>query len=347
MLQNGIIKDFGDPISEGMIRQHYANYMMDVYGTKGSLRMYDIIKNNPKNFTLLKSVMNKMPVAIVGAGVGAEMMGDEEQQPLPQKKRGGGIKNAHFLASRNNGIINSLPKAQSEGELNYFTTSKKLNDEQNRISKMRNQIIPIAISHDATSDNRPFHVRLPEDQPYCTTRACEAEREAGFPIKQVASGYKLMNETTPENGWYPTSYDKLLPGDMAQVVRNSGFGHTMISTGNASNMPEQWRGNADPNQKGFYWDNGSGQDFQFASPKSEDHLAGWMNNVKKMNYYTYKGNLPQYEKEYQQATHNYLHDTSEGDYGPIAPIDAILNKKKGGDTKRVTIKSLPKNWKTK
>ena len=227
-------------------------------------------------------------------------------------------------------IEKKLPKAQ-DGTFDYYNASKKLNDEQRRIAQMRNQIIPIALSHDATSDNRPFNVRLPEGQPYCTTRACEAEREAGFPIKQVASGYKLMNEATPENGWYPTSYDQLLPGDMAQVVRNSGFGHTMISTGNASNMPEQFRGNADPNQKGFYWDNGSGQDFQFASPKSEDHLAGWMNNVKKMNYYTYKGNLPQYEKEHQQALHNYLHDTSEGDYGPMAPIDAIPHKKQGGE----------------
>ena len=235
-----------------------------------------------------------------------------------------------------------IPKAQAIGELDYFTTSKKLNDEKNRIAQMRNNVIPVSISHDATSDNKPFKVRLPEGQPYCTTRACEAEREAGFPIKQVASGYKLMNEATPENGWYPTSYDKLQPGDIAQIVRNGGFGHTMISTGNASNMPEQWRGDADPNQKGFYWDNGSGQDFQFASPKSEDQLAGWMNNVKKMNYYTYKGNLPQYEKEYSSAVNNYLHDTSEGDAGPIAPIDAIPHKKQGGSIRQVKIKSLPK-----
>lgn len=236
----------------------------------------------------------------------------------------------NIIRGKKNG--GELYKAQSEGELDYFTKSKKLNNERRRIADMRNQIIPIAISHDATSDNRPFHVRLPEGQPYCTTRACEAEREAGFPIKQVASGYKLMREATPENGWYPTSYDQLLPGDMAQVVRNSGFGHTMISTGDASNMPEAWRGDAAPNQKGFYWDNGSGSDFQFASPKSENQLAGWMDNVKKMNYYTYKGNLPQYEKEYSSAVNNYLHDTSEGDYGPMAPIDAIPHKQKGGSS---------------
>jgi hypothetical protein len=251
----------------------------------------------------------------------------------PKKAEGGDIS------------IPDLSKAQ-DGTFDYYTAAKRKNDEQRRIEQMRNQIIPIAISHDATSDNRPFHVRLPEGQPYCTTRACEAEREAGFPIKQVASGYKLMNEATPENGWYPTSYDKLLPGDMAQVVRNSGFGHTMLSTGNVSNMPEGWRGDADPNQKGFYWDNGSGQDFQFATPKSENQLAGWMDNVKRMNYYTYKGNLPQYEKEYQQATQNYLHDTSEGDNGPMVPIDAIPHKKQGGAVKRVKINGLPKNWKS-
>jgi hypothetical protein len=114
MLQKGIIKDFGDPITEGMIRQHYANYMIEGRSHKAALRIYDIMKNNPKNFKLLNNVMNKMPVAIIGTGVGLQMMGgDEEGQVLPQKKRGGGIKNVDFLASRNKGIINSLPKAQT------------------------------------------------------------------------------------------------------------------------------------------------------------------------------------------------------------------------------------------
>jgi hypothetical protein len=267
----------------------------------------------------------------------------------PKKANGGDISIPDLRRVK----IKSLPKAQngdestSDSEFDYNSAAIKLNQEKRRIANMRNQIIPIAISHDATSDNRPFKVRLPEGQPYCTTRACEAEREAGFPINQVASGYKLMKEATPENGWYPTSYDQLLPGDIAQVVRNSGFGHTMISTGDASNMPEAWRGNAAPNQKGFYWDNGSGSDFQFASPKSEDQLARWMNNVKRMNYYTYKGNLPQYEKEYEQAFQNWLHDTSEGDNGPMEPIDYIPYKKQGGELKRVKVNSLPKNWKTK
>lgn len=114
MLEKGIIKNLGDDITEGMIKQHYSNYMLESHGGKYPLRIYDIMKNNPKNFKLLNNVMNKMPVAIIGTGVGLQMMGgDEEGQVLPQKKRGGGIKNVDFLASRNKGIINSLPKAQT------------------------------------------------------------------------------------------------------------------------------------------------------------------------------------------------------------------------------------------
>ena len=116
MLQKGIIKDLGDDITEGMIRQHYANYMMEAQGGKYPLRLYDIMKNNPNNFKLLQSVMNKMPVAVIGAGVGYGMMGgDEESQPLPQKKRGGGIKHVDFIASRNKAMLESLPKAQTGG----------------------------------------------------------------------------------------------------------------------------------------------------------------------------------------------------------------------------------------
>jgi hypothetical protein len=233
----------------------------------------------------------------------------------------------------------SLYKAQ-DGTYDYFTASKRFNDEKNRIAQMRNNVIPISLSHSASSDNKPFNVKLPEGQHYCTTRACEIEREAGFPINQVASGYKIMKETTPENGWYPTTYDNLLPGDIAQVVRNSGSGHTMVSTGDAYNMPELWYSPADrdpnlPREKGFFWDNGAGTSFDFEVPPSENELAHWMKDVKKMNYYTYKGNLPQYEKEYSSAVNNYLHDTSEGDAGPMAPIDAIPNKQNGGSPYKI------------
>ena len=232
-----------------------------------------------------------------------------------------------------------VPQAQ-DGTYDYFTASKKLNDEKNRIAQMRNNVIPISLSHSASSDNKPFNIKLPEGQHYCTTRACEIEREAGFPINQVASGYKIMKETTPENGWYPTTYDNLLSGDIAQVVRNNGSGHTMVSTGDAYNMPELWYSPADrdpnlPREKGFFWDNGAGTSFDFEVPPSENELAHWMKDVKKMNYYTYKGNLPQYEKEYSSAVNNYLHDTSEGDAGPMAPIDAIPNKQNGGSPYKI------------
>jgi hypothetical protein len=253
----------------------------------------------------------------------------------------------NYFFKKEGGSITDPPSTEQDGTFDYYMASKRLNDEKRRIERMRSNVIPVSLSHSASSDNKPFKVKLPEGQHYCTTRACEIEREAGFPINQVASGYKIMKETTPENGWYPTTYNTLLPGDIAQVVRNSGGGHTMVSTGDAYNMPELWYSpyERDPNlpkEKGFFADNGSGREFDFMVPSSENELADWMNNVKKMNYYTYKGNLPQYQKEFQQAAHNYLHNTSEGDYGPMAPIDAIPHKKQGGDMKRVKIHNLPK-----
>jgi hypothetical protein len=279
---------------------------------------------------VITDVLNKAWIAVPAIGVGAGMQ---------QKKRGGAVnaisKYKNKFASK---VNNDLPIAQSGAEVDYYMSSKKLNDEKNRIAQMRNNVIPISLSHSASSDNKPFNVKLPEGQHYCTTRACEIEREAGFPINQVASGYKLMNETTPENGWYPTAYNDLLPGDIAQIIRTVGGGHTMVSAGDAGNVPLQFRGEADPNQKAFYADSGEGNNFNFLSPKSENTLARWMDNVKKINYYTYKGNLPQYQKEFQQAAHNYLHDTSEGDYGPMAPIDAIPHKKQGGMQKAKTRK---------
>jgi hypothetical protein len=185
----------------------------------------------------------------------------------------------------------SIPNLNRQEGGSLEEAAKRKNSEQSRIANMRNEVIDIGMSHDPRYDNKGFKVKLPEGQEYCTTRACELEREAGFPVKQVASGYKLKKEMTPENGWYPTSYNNLLPGDLAQVTRNGGFGHTMVAAGNDEN----------PNQKGFWWDGGSGNEFEYNSPQSEKQLKDWMSNVKQMDYYTYKGNLPQYEKDYHNA----------------------------------------------
>lgn len=86
MLQKGIIKDFGDEITESMIKNHYANYMMEGRSDKGALRIYDIMKNDPKNFSILKSVMNKMPAVVIGTGVGFGI-----DAAIQQKKKGGKV----------------------------------------------------------------------------------------------------------------------------------------------------------------------------------------------------------------------------------------------------------------
>jgi hypothetical protein len=231
----------------------------------------------------------------------------------------------------------SVPNLSRQNGGSLEEAAKRKNNEQSRIANMRNEVINIGMSHDPRYDNKGFNVKLPEGQPYCTTRACELEREAGFPVKQVASGYKLKKEMTPENGWYPTSYNDLLPGDLAQVTRNGGFGHTMVAAGNDEN----------PNQKGFWWDAGSGNEFEYNSPQSEKQLKDWMSNVKQMDYYTYKGNLPQYEKDYHNALQNEMLNTGNETSGmPVQPIDMMPYKKHGGLVKRVKIKSLPNNWKS-
>jgi hypothetical protein len=115
MLERGMIKNLGDDITEDMIKQHYANYMMEVQGEKYPLRLYDIMENNPANFSLLKSVMNKMPLVIIATGVGYSVMGGDgkEQPALPQKKRGGAVsaisKYKNNFASK---VNNNLPVAQ-------------------------------------------------------------------------------------------------------------------------------------------------------------------------------------------------------------------------------------------
>ena len=92
LLEKGIIKNIYDPITEDMLVQHYDAYKQVPHGFKYPLRLYDIMKNTPKNVNLLKDVMNNMKgvvAPVIGAGaVGAGAMSAGEEQPAQQKKGG-------------------------------------------------------------------------------------------------------------------------------------------------------------------------------------------------------------------------------------------------------------------
>ena len=93
MLEDGTIQNIYDPITPDMLMEHYNKYMggESPYG----LRIYDIMENSPKNFNIMSSVMNKMPVAIPAAlGLGWAMSGEEVGVPSQQQSfRYGGTNN--------------------------------------------------------------------------------------------------------------------------------------------------------------------------------------------------------------------------------------------------------------
>ena len=66
-----------------MLKTHYKTYLSEV-GNKYPLRIYEIMKDNPKNFSIMSNVLNKMPAVIGTTGAGALGAG-----ALQEKKRGG------------------------------------------------------------------------------------------------------------------------------------------------------------------------------------------------------------------------------------------------------------------
>jgi hypothetical protein len=95
MLEKGIIKDLGDPITEKMMIDHYNNYMLEGFNNKYPLRLYDIMKNDKSNFKLLTSVINRMPAVVpVIGGTGILGVGALQglQSDMPGYKHGGSKK---------------------------------------------------------------------------------------------------------------------------------------------------------------------------------------------------------------------------------------------------------------
>ena len=75
MLQKGLIDDLYSPISDKLLRNHYDDYMSKSLLDKYPLRVYDIAEDVPENFSLMKSVLNRMAV---GTGVAATAAGTAE-----------------------------------------------------------------------------------------------------------------------------------------------------------------------------------------------------------------------------------------------------------------------------
>jgi hypothetical protein len=291
MLLKGIIKNDYDEITPQMIKAHYESYKKTP-GEKFSLRLYDIIKNDQDNFKDISEVLNNLPSWVAPAAIGTGAAAVIAGQDTPQQKDGG--------------WINKYQKGGSNPE--YYDIQSEMNNirknyetEYADIQRFKQNLLDSGESH--FMDNVPFCTVLPNGQQYCATRATEALRKSGYPVKQISSGRKLKDELTPDKGWYPTKYENLEAGDVAMIER-PGYWHTMVSSGNVSNVDSRIRRNATDTQKGFFYDSGSGKDWTFEIPKDEEELANWM-NPKTMNYYSYQGKLPELESQYADY-HNQL-----------------------------------------
>jgi hypothetical protein len=87
LLQRGLLKNRYDEITPELLEKHHELYNK-TSGDKYRLRLYDIMKKDKKNYEILSSVLNKMPVVIpaaIGTGAAAAMVGSD----TPQYKQGG------------------------------------------------------------------------------------------------------------------------------------------------------------------------------------------------------------------------------------------------------------------
>lgn len=121
MLERGIIKNLYDEVTPEMLEAYYKEYTGNRQG-RFPLRIFDIMKADPKNFKILSNVINKMPIAIPAAvGIGAAATQGESPRQLgqlgPQKfKKGGNLTKAQSgLAVMNYLIDKGLTKEQAAG----------------------------------------------------------------------------------------------------------------------------------------------------------------------------------------------------------------------------------------
>ena len=83
LIDKGLIKSEYDPITPGLLKKHFDQYK-GMRGEKYPLRIYDIIKDKPKNFSIMSKVLNNLPM-VIGAGLMIDGLTNDDNE----KKLGG------------------------------------------------------------------------------------------------------------------------------------------------------------------------------------------------------------------------------------------------------------------
>jgi len=144
MLDKGILKNEYDPITIDMLREHYKTYK-NLKGEKYPLRLYDIMENNPKNFSILKNVINALP--IIAGGVATTLsLANEEQTDGNVTQAGAPIMILAAFLSRNPKI--KIPNQLRTLMSDYGKKGLKALNTVNKVNYFNNQIKALAKEHD-------------------------------------------------------------------------------------------------------------------------------------------------------------------------------------------------------
>lgn len=77
MLKDGTIQNEFDKITPEMLKKHYEKYKKNK-DEKYPIRLYDIIKDDKKNFTIMSKVLDNLPIVLQALGMADALFGDED-----------------------------------------------------------------------------------------------------------------------------------------------------------------------------------------------------------------------------------------------------------------------------
>lgn len=77
MLKDGTIKNEYDKITPDMLKKHYEKYKKN-NDEKYPIRLYDILKDDKKNFTILSKVLDNLPIVLQAVGMADALFGQED-----------------------------------------------------------------------------------------------------------------------------------------------------------------------------------------------------------------------------------------------------------------------------